>query len=174
MTTRLLYDGREFPQYIFTDKVKAYLFVEFDMVFVDRAFWKLMRDYLEISKINSIIVLNLDPDYYFSQTIQTNSLPNAFLELVRNESLEGFYNFAASLQMITNRAVVFSREEDEFCIVLDRNYSIAIIGFTSNDHIGIFKDYIIKDILDYLEINFAGQKLPASLQEELCKNWNLR
>jgi hypothetical protein len=173
MATILLYNGQEFPNYVFTDKVKTYLFVDFDIVFVDQDFWKILRDYLESKKITSIVIQNVDPDYYFNEIIKTNNLPGAFMELARNENLEGYFDFKANLHMLTNKAIIFSEEKDEFCIVLDRSYSIGIIGFTSKDHIAGFNEYVIRDILDYLKINFGGNELPSSLKAGLHKNWSL-
>lgn len=169
----MLYNGKVFPKYIFTDKVKAYLFVEFDIVFLDREFWKIMKSFLAIKNISCVVVQNLEPNYHFNETIKTNDLPNAFVELVRKEVLEGYFDFKANLHMLTNRTLIYPVDEDELCIALDRDYSIGIIGFTDKDQVQMFNEYAIGDILDYLKVNFAGKELPNSFKDELNKNWNL-
>jgi hypothetical protein len=52
----MLYNGQEFPKYFFIHKVKAYIFVEFDITFIDRDFWKVMKGFLEIENISGIVV----------------------------------------------------------------------------------------------------------------------
>jgi hypothetical protein len=169
----MLYNGQEFPKYIFTDKINASIFVEFDIVFIDRDFWKIMKGFLEIKNITSIVVRNLEPNYHFNETIKTNALPDEFVELVQKEGLEGYFDFKANLHMLTNRTLIFPQNEDALCIVLNRDYSIGIIGFTNKDMVPMFNEYAIGDILDYLKINFAGKELPNSFKDELSKNWNL-
>jgi hypothetical protein len=173
MEIGLLYNGKNFPQYVFGGEVKSYIFLDFDVIFVDEGFWRIMKDYLQVGKVRRIAVKNLDPDYHFAETIEVGSLPSSFIELACKANLEGYFDFKATLQMITIKTIIYSIENDLFCIVLDRNYSVGIIGFTSPNHPTMFEEYGVKDVLDYLKINFAGRVLPNSLKEKLHKNWNL-
>jgi hypothetical protein len=168
-----LYNGLDFPRYVFADTVKSYIFLDFDAVFADEGFWKMMKEYLQTERINSIIVKNLDPDYHFVEKIDVANLPNSFIGLACNANLEGYFDFKATLHMITIKTLIYSIEEDVFCILLDRNYSIGILGFTSPDQQSLFEEYGIKDVFDYLKINFAGKELPNDLKDELHKNWDL-
>lgn len=171
MATSALYNGQDFPRYVFTDKVKSYLFLDFDAVFIDQDFWNTMKGILETERIMSIVIENLDPDYHFNETIVVEGLPSSFVELARTENLEGYFNFQANLHMITIKTLIYS--EDVFCIVLDRNYSIGIIGFADASQSVTFKEYSIDDVRDYLKVNFAGKELPNHLKDELNKNWRI-
>jgi|SRR5579872_4326597 len=172
-TTRdMLYNGLDFPAYIFTDAVKSYLFVDFDIVFMDQMFWQIMKSFLEKNNVSKIVVENLEPNYPFSADINVAGLPSSFLDAVQSEKLEGYFPDAASLHMITIKTLIYPTGTREvFCLLLDRDYSIGIIGFVMSEKPEIFNEYEIKNLLEGLKVNFAGNDLPDSLKHELSKNW---
>jgi len=172
-TTRdILYNALHFPAYIFTDAVKSYLFVDFDIVFMDKEFWQIMKGFLEKNNISKIVVENLEPNYPFIADVDVADLPNGFLETVQTVNLEGYFPDAANLHMITIRTLIYPAGSREFfCLLLDRDYSIGIIGFTMPHKPEVFREYEIKNLFEGLKVNFAGNDLPGSLKDKLYKNW---
>jgi hypothetical protein len=172
MSANLLYNGQEFPDYIFTDKVKSYLFVDFDIIFTDEEFWQIMKVFLTNNNVSKIVVENLDPDYLFREEIDVAGLPKTFMKAVRTENLKGYFSCDANLHMITIKTLIYSGENGEiFCILLDRDYSIGIIGFSNPIKSEIFMEYEIKDVTDYLRLTFAGKDLPSDLKKTVVENW---
>jgi hypothetical protein len=56
-------------------------------------------------------------------------------------------------------------------LLLDRDYSIGIIGFSTAQKPEVFSEYEITNLLEGLKVNFEGKDLPESLKDELYKNW---
>jgi hypothetical protein len=169
-----LYNGQNFPEYIFTDKVKSCLFVDFDMIFMNQGFWQIMKSYLESANIHKIVIKNLNPDYHFIEEMDVAELPKAFMKLVLTENLEGYFSSSATLHMITIQTLIYPLDdEDVFCILADRDYSVGIIGFSNPRKPEMFGDYEIIDVLDYLRLTFAGKDLPSTFKKEVIENWKL-
>jgi hypothetical protein len=75
--------------------------------------------------------------------------------------------------MITENTLIYSLEEKElFCILLDRRYSLGVIGFSKPVFANIINELNIKDIADYLNLSFGGRELPGNFKNTLFKNWN--
>jgi hypothetical protein len=172
MSASLIYNGQDFPEYIFTDKVKSYLFVDFDMIFMNPGFWVIMKSYLESNSIHTILINNLDPDYRFIEEIKVAGLPHDFTRAVQTENLQGYFSVSANLHMITIKTLIYPQEnEDVFCILAFRDYSMGIIGFSTSKKPDIFIDYEIEDVPKYLKLSFGGKDLPSDFKKTLFDNW---
>lgn len=80
MKERSLYNGKQFPDYVFSDNSMSCWFVEFDFVF-DEEFWVVFKKFLENSNIVTFIVENVQPkDYTFYDEIYVEQLPTSFLD----------------------------------------------------------------------------------------------
>ena len=171
MTKGTLYNGKKFPDYIFDKKVISYFFVEFDFVF-EEEFWRIFKKLLDEARIKEIVIENLEPNYPFAEQIEVRNLPDSFIESARSMKLEGYFADKSSLYMITEQCLIFAPEnKDLFCILLDREHSLGIIGFSNPKQPEIFVEYEIKDVPDYLRLTFAGKDLPNNFKDELYKNW---
>ena len=173
MTMGSLYNGKQFPEYIFTDKVKSYLFVDFDMVFVDRGFWQKMKSILESAGVRKMTVKNLDPDYFFEVEIDVMDIPEAYLRYVQDENLDGYFSVSANLHMVTIKTLIYTHGEgNALCILLDRDYGIGIVGFSSSKKPEILTEYEIT-LSDYLKLSFAGKGVPGNIEKAVIENWKL-
>jgi hypothetical protein len=172
MNANTFFNGLRFSEYVFSGKINSYLFVDFDMIFIDEGFWRIAKGLLEEACIAKIVVENIDPDIHFKEEIQTADLPSKFLEIVNSETVEGYFDVPTSFHMITVLSIIYSTgDNDNLCILMDRDYSIAIVGFSNprwRDH---FYEYEIKDLPDYLRLTFAGKELPGNLKDSLRSNW---
>src|ERR1700733_672998 len=166
-----LFNGESFPEFIFTNKVKSYLFFEFDFVFTEE-FWLILKKLLEKSGVQKIFVENLQPAYHFNEEVDVASLPGSFIKIAQEANLEGYFSFNASLHMITEKALIYSHQDEEaFCILLDRAYSIAIMGLSNSIETDFLSEFTIKDMPDYLTLAFAGKNLPNSFKKSFHENW---
>jgi len=171
MIEGILYNGKKFPDYVFTETVASYLFVEFDFVF-DEEFWRVVKKFLEDNNVKEIIVENLEPDYPFVERIEVKGLPAEFIKSARSLTLAGFFADKASLFMITEECLIYTPENKElFCIVLDRASGLGIIGFSTLRKADVVGNLDIKDVPDYLTMNFGGKELPSTFKDTLYKNW---
>ena len=168
-----LYNGKQFPDYIFNQEVLKYLFFEFDFVFTEE-FWKIFKKFLERWGIEKLTIENLKPNYLFIDEINVAELPKSFIESARIEKLEGYFSVKASLYMITEQSAIYSTDNRElFCLFLDREFSLAILGVTDSKYINFFDEVDIKNITEYLKLTFAGKNLPKSFKKLLHANWKL-
>lgn len=172
MHVNIYLSEHRFPQYVFSENIKSYLFTDFDMVLMDEGFWRIVKGLLEEASVTKIVFENIDPDVHFNEEIQTADLPKKILEIVNSETVEGYFDVPASLHMITILSVIYSIGGDgNLCILLDRDYSIAIMGFSNPQWRDHFYEYEIKDLPDYLRLTFAGSELPDNLKDSLHRNW---
>lgn len=173
MNPEVLYNGKEFPEYIFNKRNLVCLFFEFDLIF-DEEFWNIFKKYLEENEINKIVIENMQPDYLFKEEISVRDMPNSFLQAVNTENLEGYFSFKASLHMLTELCLIYPTDgKDNFCLVLQREYELAILGLPNSKHTEIFNELIIKDLLDYLTICFRGNDVPEDFKNIILSNWDI-
>lgn len=172
MKKRSLYNGKQFPDYVFSDNSMSCWFVEFDFVF-DEEFWVVFKKFLENSNIVTLIVENVQPkDYTFYDEIYVEQLPTSFLDTACVERSQNYISATASFYMLTEIGQIYSNSNDNnFCIYLDRRYELAIIGFSNSLNVESLNDYIIKDITDYLKLGFMGKEVPASFIERVNDNY---
>ncbi|HWY36109.1 MAG TPA: hypothetical protein VNX68_15805, partial [Nitrosopumilaceae archaeon] len=167
MVEVILYNGKQFPDYIFYDKVLGHFFLEFDFIYTEE-FWDIFKKFLEDNNIKKILIENLQPDYLFVDEINVKDLPMSFMDSVCTEKLEGYFPSKASLYMISLQALIYSKENKElFCIYLDREFSLAIFGFCNQKDVTFFNEIGIKNLTDYLTMTFAGNEIPGSFNESL-------
>lgn len=173
MTNHSLHNGKYIPEYIFTDKVRSYCFIEFEFAF-SNIFLEAFKIFLEKSGIKKIRITNLKPDNPFSTDVDVTSLPDSFLQATESNVIESDFSGKVSFHLLTEKALIFSPDnEDFFCILLDREYEIAVIGFSSPQVDEAIAPFAIDDLPNYLTLAFAGKPLPQAFKEELYKNWKL-
>ncbi len=168
-----LYNGKKFPDYVFTEAVASYLFVEFNFIF-DEEFWNIFKKFLVANSVKEVVVKNLEPDCQFIEPIEVKDLPEKFIKCVKSMTLSGFFADDVSLYMITEQCLIYAPEDKElFCIVLDRANDLGIIGFSTLRQADVVGNLNIKDIPDYLTMNFGGKELPNAFKDTLHRNWKL-
>ena len=173
MTEGILYNGKKFPEYIFTKDVKSYLFIEFDFVF-DKGFWAIFKFFLKENKIQTFIVENLRPEIEFIASVEVANLPKSFIEATNTSNIGGYLPSKESLYLITSETVIYSSDNKQlFCILIDREYDLAILGFSDLIYADVVEGLDIKDVSDYLTLCFGGKGLPSRLKESLHQNWGL-
>lgn len=167
MIEGLLYNGKQFPDYIFNQEVLLYQFFEFDFACTED-FWKIFKAFLKKLEIGKLTIQNLKPDYIFIDEVRVAELPQAFIESARTEKLEGYFSHKSSLYVITERLVIYSEENKElFCLFLDREYSLAILGLSESKYLDFFDEVNIKNVIEYLKLTFAGKELPKSFKQQV-------
>jgi len=173
MTNHSLHNGKYIPEYIFTDEVRSYCFIEFEFAFSNK-FWKTFKIPLEKSGIKRIRITNLQPDNPFSTDVDVTSLPDGFLRAVESNVIESDISDKVSFHLLTEKALIFAPDNENcFCILLDREYEIAVIGFSSPQVDEALTQFAIDDLPNYLTLAFAGKPLPQTFKEELYKNWKI-
>lgn len=173
MTEEILYNGKTFPEYIFSVKVDRYLFFEFNFAF-EGEFWTIFKRFFEKNRVKSIIVENLRPNYFFKEKVSVAQLPDSFAAAARTMQLAGYLSSPASLYMITEEAIVYDPEQkDLFCLVLTRDFDLAILGFSNAQDAEFLSEIALKDVSDYLRMIFKGEDLPGSFRDTLNRNWKV-
>jgi len=173
MNAETLYNGKRFPEYVFKNGDLTCLFFEFELIFSEE-FWSVFKKYLEDIRVDTIMIDNIDPHYSFHKEISVRDLPGSFLLAVNTESLEGYFTSKASLHMITDLSLIYpASRNDLFCFVLQREYELAILGFSNSKSTEIFNELIISDLMDYLTICFQGNDVPNDFKEKFYSNWNM-
>jgi hypothetical protein len=171
MNKEVLYNGKQFPDYVFKKKGLKFYFFEFNFLFTED-FWKVFKIFLIANDISEIEIVNLQPDFSFNSKIDVISLPDSFMKLACSEVLEGYFSFKASLYMITENAIIYSTDKtDSFCLVLDRKYWLGILGIFNSKSEELLNDLDIKNISDYLKMSFKDEKLPLNFKNALIENW---
>jgi hypothetical protein len=173
MTKYTLYNGKQFPDYIFANGIANFLFFDFDLLFGEE-FWVLFKKVLRDNDILNLILENIKPDYFFKEEISVENLPKSFIESVRTEKLESYFSFKTSFYLLCEEALIYPRENESlFCVYLDRRYSIAILGFSHLRNLTEIEQFRIADIKDHLSMSFGGEPLPKDFEKEINKNWML-
>jgi hypothetical protein len=174
MIDGILYNGKRFPDYIFSPMASRYLFIEFHFIFTE-SFAEIFKKFLERNSIYKVLIKNLEPEScYFSDEIKVKDLPASFIESTCTEKIEGYFSFKASLHMITEQSLIYSEEKKElFCIFLDRAFDLAILGFSNPKDVEFFYELSINNLTEYLKMIFGQKGIPESFKEILDRNWKL-
>ena len=174
MKEKSLYNGKLFPEYIYDNNLLSCIFLEFDFIFTEE-FWIIFRQYLDQNRIIKITIENIQPkDFPFYDEVYVNDLPQSFIDSTCERKMQNYINGSASFYMLTENAMIYSKENKNlFCLFLDRQYDLAILGLSNRNDIDPFNDFIIKDINDYLTIAFKGNEIPQKFKERLNANWKL-
>jgi hypothetical protein len=171
MTSQSLHNGKYIPEYIFTDRVRSYCFIEFEFAFSNE-FWVAFKILLEKSGIKRIRITNLKPDNPFSTDVDVTSLPDGYTQVAESNVIESDISDKVSFHLLTEKALIFAPDnENRFCILLDREYEIAVIGFSSPQVDEALTQFAIDDMPNYLTLAFAGKELPSAFKDTLNKNW---
>jgi hypothetical protein len=167
-----LYNGKQFPDYVFFDNSVSCRFVEFDFVF-EEEFWAICKRLLAGSEIDRLSVENVQPkDYVFYEEINVEELPKSFFEAATVERSQSYISGSASFYMLTEIGLIYpSGNCNTFCLYLDRRYELAIIGFANSIDTEPLKDFFIKDIADYLTLGFKGREVPENFIERVYTNY---
>ncbi|SRR6266498_532054 len=167
-----LYNNRRFPNYVFSDRVKSSIFIEFDTVFTP-SFLKTLRNFLVQKDIKQLKIQNIEPkDYFFNETIDVSKLPDSFIESACLEKVQEYIDTPASFYMLTELGLIFPIENSEmFCLYLDRRFSLAIIGSSEMSNAIFFQEFKIIDLFDYLTMTFQGDEPPQEITKKMKKYW---
>ena len=173
MVNSSLHNGKYIPEYIFTDQVRSYCFIEFEFAF-SKGFWEIFKTVLEKRRIKKIRITNLKPDNLFTMDVSVESLPDGFSKATESNIIDSDIDDKVSFHLLTEKALIYPCDnENFFCILLDREYELAVIGFTSSKIDETITQFSIDDISNYLTLAFGGKELPNAFKHILVKNWEL-
>jgi len=170
MNSRNLYNGKEFPDYIFTENVGKHVFFDFDFLF-EEPFWKTFKQILIEKRIEKIVVENIRPEVYFKEEIKVIELPESYTEIANTERIQDYFSFPASLHMVTELALIYPKSDDhKFCMVLNREFALCIVGFGINEDLNLTNLEMIEDLRGYLAFLFP-KGFPQEFEYKLASNW---
>lgn len=169
--SKKLYNNALFPQRVFRNEVKYYSFIPFHSVFKIE-FLKKLKIYLDDNSIKTITILNIEPEKFkFFKTIETDKFIDSFLNVVNDINTEQNYiNDKLSFYMLTDKGILYS-DSDEYCIYLDREFDIAIIGFAKKTDKDYFTEFEISDILEYVQSDFENPAISKTFSIQINQNW---
>ncbi|HYF31801.1 MAG TPA: hypothetical protein VD993_11840 [Chitinophagaceae bacterium] len=167
-----LYNGKEFPEFIFIRKDLTYLFIEFIFIFQEE-FLIRFKKFLDKYQISKIIIENLQPvgcEFYDEVVVQ--EFPTSFINSVSQDRIKTSLGATISFQMITEQGVIYTKENETlFTIVLDRDCWIAIIGLSRPEDFHFFEDISITNVIQYLTEEFQDEYRAANFSNAVVSNW---
>ena len=167
-----LFNYQSFPEYVFRKADLNYLFLPFNVVF-DNDFLFRFRKFLEKHNILTISIENVKPnEFQFTSEVSVNQMPNSFKQCVSTDDIKAYGNTTISFQMLTEQGLIYaSAAEELFCIVLERNYWIAIIGLSNSSDVHFFTEFAEENIIDHLSNSLNSEQLSQQLIRTAKTNW---
>jgi len=172
MKKESLYNGKEFPDYVFIDHSMVCHIVEFSLIF-DEEFWPPFKKLLEDLHVDRLSVENVQPEgFVFYDEINVSELPGSFFDAAFVKLSHDYISSGANFYTFTDIGLIYPcGNNNAFCLYLDRAYELAIIGFTNPIDIGPISEFVIKDLPDYLTVCFRGEQPPVPFIEQIYANY---
>src|ERR1700722_5108260 len=132
METSELYNGKSLPEFVFNATVKHCLFFELNIIF-EHEFLTQFKEFLDDNHIFSITIKNLVPKLFsFEEEIVVENLIKTMKDIVHLEIKQDYINETASFYMLVEQGIIFSARDNEiFCIYIDRELWVAIFAFNN-------------------------------------------
>ena len=166
------YNKKRFPEYVFDGIVKKNLFVDFDIAFSE-AFIIVLKKFLIKNQVQTIEITNIIPKAYsFKKQVNVFELPESYIKITYNLEDQDYIQIKASFYMLTECATVCPIDNKDLIIIyLDRQYGLAIIGFSNESDCTFFSDFKLENLFAHLTMAFNGN-VPNELKKKVQKNWH--
>lgn len=171
MKTIGLYNGKMLPEFVFNARIDNCLFYELNLIFDDE-FIIPFREFLVSKNILSITVKNLVPELFtFEEEVLLKNFESSFKDATCNETKQDYIDAPVSLYMMVEQGLIFSKQDEEFCIFLDRELWIAIIALKNVADKKYFNELTSINFIEYFNQTLGDLPGYADFGGRLKSNW---
>jgi hypothetical protein len=165
-----LSNGARFPNYVFKHRPLHIRFFEFNQCFLDD-FIQAFSEYSRKLGVVKITINNIEPaGLVFNHTIDTDKFSINFAICARTP-LEYYAPSDAHFYMMTEIAEIFPADnEDQFTLILDRNFDVGILGAKSASSLDIFDNFRLGDMQEYISA-YLGPYFTNEQEDRLKRNY---